>query len=315
MLDALASAAFYARFFRRFSRLGFRRRVGRLPAEAFDFRGQRWVVTGASGGIGAAIVRGALAGGASVTALARSGARLAALSADCATSDRLGTLAVDLASVRATREAAGQLAAAGRVDVLVNNVGVMLHAHALTDEGVETSFATNLLNHFVLTEALRASGALSADSLVLSMGSGGMYGARLDLDRLEARDGGRHDGLVAYAQHKRAQAELTRHWNGLGPGAPQALLMHPGWVDSAGVRSALPGFRATLGRWLRSPDEGADTALWLASARPPRNAGDGIWLDRALDPEHAFGFSRGGAGAEALVAWLRARLEALRPRD
>lgn len=311
MPNALASTIFYARFFHRFSRIGFIRRVGRSPALDCDFRGQRWVVTGASGGIGAAVARGALASGARVSALARSPQRLSVLHDVPASAGRLEVLAVDLASVAETRAAAAQLAQAGRVDVLVNNVGVMLHAHSLTREGVETSFATNLLNHYVLTESLRAAGALAADGLVLSMGSGGMYGARLDLGKLEAQDPARHDGFVAYAQHKRAQAELTHYWNSLGSQAPQAVLMHPGWVDSEGVRSALPGFRAALGRWLRSADEGADTALWLAAHRPPRDLTEGIWLDRRRDPEHAFGFTRGGADAAALVDFLRGRIAAI----
>ena len=84
--------------------------------------------------------------------------------------------------------------------------------------------------------------------------------------------------------------------------------MHPGWVDSEGVRSALPGFRAAFGRWLRRADEGADTALWLAAHRPPRDLADGVWLDRRRDPEHAFGFTRGGADPAALVDFLRARI-------
>jgi hypothetical protein len=56
---------------------------------------------------------------------------------------------------------------------------------------------------------------------------------------------------------------------------------------------------------LRNVDEGADTALWLAAHRPP--TGEGIWLDRHLDDEHAFGFTRRGDGQEALVAWLEKR--------
>lgn len=309
MIKTLASLVFYARFLPSFSRIGYRRRARDFDSLPFDFRGQRWVVSGATGGIGRAIALAAAQRGAHVLALARDPAKLARLVADSPSSGAIAPEVVDLASIAATRAAARRIADRGPVDVLVNNVGLMLHAHSLSTEGFETSFATNLLNHFVLTETLRQAAALGADSLIISMSSGGMYGARLDLDLLEAGRPDQHDGLRAYAQHKRAQVELTRYWNRQGDGHPRACVMHPGWVDTDGVRSALPVFRRTLQTVLRSPEEGADTALWLAAKHPAPSATGGIWLDRELRDEHAFGFTRGGASASELVAWLRARLE------
>ena len=309
MLNALASLFFYARFLPRFSRFGYARRARDFEVLDFDFHGQRWVVSGATGGIGRAIALGAATAGADVIALGRDGARLQALEAEGA--GRIHGFSVDLSCVAATRACASALARGGRVDVLVNNIGLMLHEFRRSAEGIEVSFATNLLNHFVLTEGLREAGALDARSAVISMSSGGLYGARLDLAALEAEEAAQHNGLAAYAQHKRAQVELTRWWNTLGDAAPRAYAMHPGWVDTDGVRSALPQFRRVLGRWLRSAEEGADTALWLAAKRPPLAAEGGLWLDRQRDTEHAFGFTRGGADAEALVGRLRARLDAL----
>lgn len=303
MLNQLASLFFYARFFRSFSRLGHERRARGFSPIEFDFRGQRWVVSGATGGIGRAIALGAARAGAEVVALARDTAKLSALEQAAGASGPIRGFAVDLSSVAATRSAARALAAQGRVDVLVNNVGLMLHAFQRSSEGIEAGFASNLLNHFVLTEGLREAGALDADSLVLSMSSGGMYGAKLDLEALQAEDAGQHNGLAAYAQHKRAQVELTRWWNRQEGPAPLAHVLHPGWVDTAGVQTALPDFQRWMRRFLRTPEQGADTALWLAAVRPP--ATDGIWLDRSLHPEHAFGFTRGGADADSLVRRLR----------
>lgn len=305
MKKALGALVFYARFAVPFSRLGFRRRV-RAPLAA-DFRGQRWAVTGATGGIGRAIVLGAAARGATVLALGRDAGKLAALAAAAgAGPGRVVPVACDLASMRDIRRAAGDLARGGPLDVLVHNVGVMQHDFARTGDGVERGLATNLLGHWVLDVALREGGALHAGSAIISMSSGGQYGAKLDLDALEAADAGRHDGFLAYAQHKRAQVELTRYWNSLAAGAPRAWVMHPGWVDTEGVRTALPGFRRVFRRILRTAEEGADTALWLAATRPPPGDG-GLWLDRVRDDEHAFGFTRGGAGAGALAEWLAQR--------
>lgn len=316
MLKQLAALAFYARFFRAFSRLGYARRVPAPGHGAFRFDGQRWVVTGATGGIGRAIALGAAAGGAEVVALARDPAKLDELvRAAAGLRGRIEARRVDLARVADVRALAARIAEEGAVDVVVANVGVMLHEWRRTGEGLELGVATNLVNHYVLVEGLRRAGALGPRSVVVSMSSGGMYGARLDLDVLEAPAADRHDGFIAYAQHKRAQVELTRHWNSLGPSAPVAYVMHPGWVDTDGVRTALPGFRRTLGRYLRTAEEGADTALWLAATRPAVPPEGGIWLDRHLDPEHAFGFTRGGATSSGLVAWIERRIGGLEARS
>jgi len=309
MLKTLASLVFYGRFLWPFSALGHRRRVAARPAPPFDFRGQRWCVTGASGGIGRAIVLGALRGGAEVHALARDAAKLDALRRDAGEdARRLHAVRLDLSRVADARTWAAQ---APRFDVLVHNVGVMLHAHTLTSEGAETSFATNLLVPFAMTQGLREAGALDAGGLVVSVSSGGAYGAKLDLDALEAPAPAQHDGFMAYAQHKRAQIELTRAWNA-DPQGPRAHVMHPGWVDTEGVRSALPGFRRVLRRVLRDGTQGADTVLWLAATRPEPSAEGGIWLDRHRDTEHAFAMTRGGASADALVAFLRQRASSIR---
>ena len=301
MKKAIGAAVFYARFALPFSRIGFRRRVGDAGLDA-DFSGQRWVVSGATGGIGRAIALGAVARGATVLALGRDARKLDALMGEATGAGTVQPVAVDLSLMRDVSGAARAIAAAGRVDVLVHNVGVMQHAFHRTEEGFEQSFATNLLGHWVLDAGLRAGGALTADSAIVSMSSGGMYGAALDLDALQAPDAARHDGFSAYAQHKRAQVELTHYWNSLGPGQPRAWVMHPGWVDTLGVRDSLPGFRKVFKPVLRTAADGADTALWLAATRP--EIGEGIWLDRHRDAEHAFGFTRGGVGAGPLAAFL-----------
>ncbi len=301
MKKALGAAVFYARFALPFSRVGFKRRVGDAGLDA-DFSGQRWVVSGATGGIGRAIALGAVARGAVVLALGRDARKLDALAKQASGTGRIQPVPVDLSLMRDVARAAADIAAAGTVDVLVHNVGVMCHEYRQTAEGLEQGFATNLLGHWVLDQDLRASGALTAGSAIVSMSSGGMYGAALDLDALQAPDAAHHDGFTAYAQHKRAQVALTHHWNRLGEGQPRAWVMHPGWVDTDGVRTALPGFRKLFRTVLRTTREGADTAFWLAATRPP--IGEGIWLDRHCDTEHAFGFTRHGAGDEALAARL-----------
>lgn len=314
MIRTIAALAFYLRFFRRFSRIGFERRVPGGQRGGFQFSDQRWVVTGASGGIGRAIALGAAAAGAEVLAVARNPTKLAAFVADADSHGRrIRPMPCELARVNSVRALVREISASGPIDVLVANVGVMLHDWQVTDEGIEKGVATNLVNHYVLVDGLARSALLHRKSIIISMSSGGLYGARLDLGALEATSADRHDGFMAYAQHKRAQVELTRHWNDQPPGGAAAYVMHPGWVDTEGVRTALPGFRRRLSAFLRTPAEGADTALWLAATRPqPPKAG--IWLDRHCDPEHAYAFTRGGASANDLVAWVERRIASVPDR-
>jgi dehydrogenase/reductase SDR family protein 12 len=194
---------------------------------------------------------------------------------------------------------AEQLAAAlPQVDVLINNVGLMLAERVQSPEGLEQSFATNVLGHYVLTEALRTHGRLS-EGLIINMSSGGMYNVPMTLDRLQG--GERYDGMLTYAYQKRAQVLLNSWWRAQGL---NSYVMHPGWVDTPGVETAMPDFYNMTKAVLRDSEAGADTALWLAAAKPEQTSRHGIWFDRRLRGEHVFADTRAGADAPALVEYL-----------
>ena len=292
MFRSLASLFFYARFLRSFSALGYRRAEREWADFEPDFSGQTWLVTGATGGIGRTIALQANRYGARVLAVARSDEKLKALKDEAETSQRLLPVKTDLSlvgQVRRLPEARG--VKTKPIDVLVNNVGVLLNQHELTEEGLETSFATNILGPYVLTDALQAAGRLSGDGIVINVSSGGMYGSPLKLEEMNATDPKRFDGMAAYAMHKRAMVDLTRWWNQRWQGAPVVQVMHPGWVDTEGVKTSLPGFRRTLKTLLRTAEQGADTVVWLADQRPEPPE-SGIWLDRTLQSEHEFSWTR-----------------------
>ncbi|HEY7906153.1 MAG TPA: SDR family NAD(P)-dependent oxidoreductase [Wenzhouxiangella sp.] len=313
LFKALASGVFYGRFARAFSVLGYRHAAKRFSTTPFDLTGQRWLVTGASGGIGRAIALEANRLGAEVIAVARSPEKLATLKSQASHPDRLLLEVCDLSSLQAISDwiHAFQSGAPGRLDVLVNNVGVLLNAYTLTHEGMEQSLATNLLGPVLLTRLLLSQGSLTAQSLVINVSSGGMYGTPLDLEAMAAPDPDDFDGVKAYALHKRAQVTWTHHWNATHPDGPLMQVMHPGWVDTEGVRTSLPLFQKVMGSLLRSPAQGADTVLWLGATRPDAPK-EGIWLDRALQPEHAFSMTKNPkVTAQDLVVYLDQALAGL----
>lgn len=288
MLEALKGLHFFTRFAYSFSALGYRQRRLLWKDAPRDFRDQRWLVTGASGGIGRAIASGAADGGAEVLALARSAEKLAELESDVG--ENILSHPVDLSLTKNIERFLGELELPGgnlQIDVLVNNVGVLLNEHQVSQEGHELSFATNLLNHYALTSGLIDRGLLADDAIIINMSSGGMYNVPLQVERLNELNPERYNGVLAYAYQKRAQVALNEWWRQHYADRDWCFyVMHPGWVDTEGVKASLPAFRALFRHVLRDADAGADTALWLASARPSQRRKGTIWFDRKEESAH-----------------------------
>ena len=97
--------------------------------------------------------------------------------------------------------------------MLVNNVGVLLDDHTLTKEGRESSFVSNLLSHYQLTEGLIARNLLrTPGALVINMTSGGGYNVPLNIAMLNMTNPKKYNGTGAYGFHKRAQIVLNQYW-------------------------------------------------------------------------------------------------------
>ncbi|WP_414982035.1 SDR family NAD(P)-dependent oxidoreductase [Congregibacter sp.] len=138
-----------------------------------DFSGQTWLVAGASGGIGRAIVLKASRRGARAVAVARSTKKLEDLVAQSSGAGGVLPMVTDLSLMSETASLVDRLKLdRQRVDVLVNNVGALIHRHELTAEGKERSFALNILNHYPLTERMVEGGWLNPGGIVIDMASG-----------------------------------------------------------------------------------------------------------------------------------------------
>jgi dehydrogenase/reductase SDR family protein 12 len=298
---------FYARFTPSFTRLGYVARGLPMRPVRGDFSGQTWLVTGATGGLGRAAALEGARKGARVLAVGRNREELGRLvTAAGGGAGSMIAIPCDLSSmaqVSALSEA--QQLAGVRVDVLINNVGVLQRSFSTTAEGFETSYATNLLGHFILTERLHDTGHLARGAAIINVVSGGLYNAPLNTTMLDFPNA-TFNGFAAYGSHKRAQLALADHWRGeFGELGVRTYAVHPGWADTAGVKTSLPKFRRVLAPILRSPRQGVDTVIWLAANRPTE-AIDQVWFDRKPRSAHAYPHTR---KALASISDLLARLE------
>lgn len=183
-------------------------------------------------------------------------------------------------------------AEAPRLDVLVNNAGVLTQERELSADRIELTLATNVVGPFLLTQLLVPVLERSAPSRIVNVSSGGMYTQKLRADDLQS-ERGQFDGPTVYARTKRAQVILTELWAQRLAGTDVTVhAMHPGWTDTPGVQSSLPRFYRATRPLLRSPDQGADTIVWLGTAAEPAESSGGFWHDRRRRPTHVLFVTR-----------------------
>jgi dehydrogenase/reductase SDR family protein 12 len=163
--------------------------------------------------------------------------------------------------------------------------GALLGERTLSPDGIEMTFATNVLGPFLLTNLLTPLLKKSAPARIVNVSSGGMYTQRIHVEDLQSARG-EFDGATAYARTKRAQVILTEQWAQRLAGSGVVVhAMHPGWADTPGLESSPRFYGAT--KWLlRTPQEGADTIVWLGAAPEPARCSGGFWHDRRERPTH-----------------------------
>ena len=199
--------------------------------------------------------------------------------------DRAVAVVADMSSHPLRRRGRGARSAPeeGRLDVVIDNAGAMFPERTVAPDGIEATLATMVVGPFALIAGLLPLLRGTGQARVVAVTSGGMYAQPLDLDDLAwARRP--WSGTRAYAQAKRAQVALIREWARRVPPDEVAFsAMHPGWAATPGLAASLPGFSRLMGPLLRTPDEGADTAIWLA-ADPVGSRGDRAPVPRPARP-------------------------------
>lgn len=295
-----------------FDRSGYERHAGRFRAGDLevDARDRVCLVTGANSGIGFATAEALARRGATVWMLCRDGGRGRQAAREVrrrvAHAD-VHVAVLDVSDLDAVRAFAAR-SRLPAIDVLVHNAGVLPPARRLTADGIETTLATNVIGPFLLTQLLWPRLAAAGDARVIWVSSGGMYAVRLSLDDPDWAERP-FDGVAAYAQTKRMQVVLAELFAERGAAAGIGVhAMHPGWADTPAVRGSLPRFHRWMQQRLRTPAQGADTAVWLA-LRPGCELPSGrFWLDRAVQPTHLLPFTRErDEQRDALWAFCEAR--------
>jgi NAD(P)-dependent dehydrogenase (short-subunit alcohol dehydrogenase family) len=249
--------------------------------------GKRVLVTGANTGIGKWTAIGLAARGASVVIHARNPekgrAALDDVRRESGRSDVelvLGDFA-SLADVR--RLAAEVLERWSRLDVLVNNAGLISGKRRESEDGYELTFAVNHLAPFLLTNLLLDRIVASAPARIVNVSSRAHLRASIDFGDLDLRSG--YQGMDAYSRSKLANIlftrELARRLEGSGV---TVNCLHPGVVRSDfGSNGDLGGVMgvgwAVMQPFLLSPKEGADTSIYLASS-PDIEGTSGQYFDR-----------------------------------
>jgi NAD(P)-dependent dehydrogenase (short-subunit alcohol dehydrogenase family) len=254
-----------------------------------DLTGQVIIVTGANSGIGKETAVALAAMGATVVMTARSQTKgeeaLAEVVARSGSSTvELGSL--DLASFASIRSfAAWFLDRYDRLDVLVNNAGLIVDTRQETTEGFELMFGVNHLGHFLLTELLRERLVASAPSRVVVVSSIAHRWAIGGMNRSDLQTTRGFNGFSAYGRSKLANALFTRELADQVESAGVTVnAVHPGSIYSGFGGDGDTGFLGTLiqltGRVvLRSPKTGAKTQVLLASSTLPRvtSSTGGYW--------------------------------------
>ncbi len=235
-------------------------------------QGRLAVVTGANTGLGFETARVLAARGASVVLAVRDtekGKRAAARIAGAAAGANVTVQPLDLTSLESIRAAAGELRARHpRIDLLINNAGVMFTPRQTTRDGFELQLGTNHLGHFALTGLLLEQMLPVPGSRVVTVSSlAHRIRARINFGDLQGERSYRR--VAAYSQSKLANLmftyELHRRLSGAATTTTIAVAAHPGLASTELTRNSSAASAALARLISQKPAMGALPVLRAAT--------------------------------------------------
>lgn len=286
-IRTIADALIEAPIVTSFTNVGYeaRKRLARWSSlDDYSLTGRVVVLTGATSGLGYAAAKQLAKCGATLVLVGRGAdrnERVVAEMIEATGNASITQVPADMGDLNEVRELAARvLADHDRLDVLIHNAGALTPERHVTSDGTEATVASQVVGPFLLTALLLDRLAASAPSRVITMSSGGMYAAGLTVSHLQMSPE-KYNGTQQYALAKRAQVTLNEMWaDRLRDSGIRFHSMHPGWADTPGVDASLPTFSKVMGPLLRTPDQGADTLVWLAADDEPLDSNGLFWLDR-----------------------------------
>lgn len=226
------------------------------------------IVTGGNTGIGKATVEGLAKNGATVIIACRDVEKgkvaLDEVAAQTGSKD-LHVMQLDLASLKSVRAfAAAFMEKFSRLDVLVENAGVMTQKRQLTADGLEMDLGVNHVGHFVLTELLLPLLKASAPSRVVVVSSSMHTSGKIDFDDLASE---KSWGSGAYPRSKLANMLFVHALAKRLHGTRVVVNgLHPGVISTELARDYAAPIRLIAKWFFKSPEQGARTSLYLATA-------------------------------------------------
>lgn len=245
-------------------------------------KGKTVLVTGATSGIGREAARELARMGARVLIGARDSVRGRQLAEDIRREGgQAELLTIDLASFASTREAAAKvLAVHPRLDVLVNNAGIVTRRRETSPDGHEVIWQTNFLGAFLLTRLLLPALRSAPSPRIVNVSSEAHRSGRLVWDDLELARGG-YRGLRAYSNTKLALVLFARELARREPSI-SVNAVHPGVIATNIWRAAPAPVRFVLNLVLTSPVKGARPLVRLAASADVEGV-TGRYFDKMLE--------------------------------
>ncbi|WP_426976406.1 SDR family NAD(P)-dependent oxidoreductase [Pseudarthrobacter sp. O4] len=267
------------------------------------------VITGASDGIGASAARTLSKQGEQVVVVGRSAEKTAKVAKEIGADHYVADFA-ELAQVRLLAEQLKDKYP--RIDVLANNAGGIMGRRELTLDGHEKTFQINHLAPFLLTTELMDVLTASNATVINTSSAANGFG-RLDLEDLDSAQN--YSINRAYGTGKLANILFTTELNHrFGAEGITTAAFHPGVVaTNFAAESTSPmrhAYKTFLNRFLLSPEQGADTLVWLATAMPGHD-----WISGAYYAKRALAKANRHAYDAELARQLWERSEAMLAQD